>query len=135
MDEWFFRGARSREVVGLNVGDVWFRLDNQLMHDGSSGMGSGGVGAFEVSDADVRGALMSLRDIEDVSVEAQPIVLWHSHVNTVEPSEHDVEHLPEWCMYGLVFHVPSRTTTKYGHGARHSALSAGKFEPLVDIKE
>jgi proteasome lid subunit RPN8/RPN11 len=44
----------------------------------------------------------------------QPVVLWHSHTVSVEPSETDVETFPSWLVNtGVIYHSPSDSMTLY----------------------
>lgn len=60
-------------------------------------------------------------DIEGVEVQAvcrrmqkSPFALWHSHTQSVEPSETDLEFFPAHLVkYGAIFHAPSGQTTLY----------------------
>ena len=130
--EFLMNGSRSRELVALRIGNHWFELDNELV-------GDAGIGAFEISDQQGRALLNEVYDRMFPNIEVQPIVLWHSHVISVEPSQHDLMHLPEWCMYGEVFHVPTQRTTTYGNalqtGAEHIRIKDDSSLVLVESKE
>ncbi|UYL85296.1 hypothetical protein SEA_HAGER_3 [Microbacterium phage Hager] len=102
-------GANAREFValGFEIDDgadsiVWYRLNNV----------AGGPGEFLVESDEVRGVLSAFQNSPENAL-LMSIVLWHSHYITVEPSEADVEHFPEWVNTGMVFHAPSGRTTLY----------------------
>lgn len=108
-------GVEVPERVAIIVGDQWFEMSNEAADP---------VGAFEVSDAVVREVLEYAHSTGLVAMHSEArIGLWHSHTVTQTPSEHDIEHFPRWCAYGLVYHIPTRTTLQYGPS--HIAIKPG----------
>lgn len=105
--------AGVEEVVGLafasDAGLVWERLTN-------------------VAPAHVRSALFEIDGAEVQAVcyraGAEPVLLWHSHTQSVEPSKADLEFFPDWLVdYGAVYHVPSGQTTLYNKDGVIEVLS------------
>lgn len=102
-------GQNAREFValGFEIDDgadsiVWYRLTNS----------ADGAGEFLVESDEVKAVLSAFQNSPENAL-LMSIVLWHSHYITVEPSEADVEHFPEWVNTGMVFHAPSGRTTLY----------------------
>ena len=103
---WAELGVNARELVALGFmltdeSVVWYPLTN-----------AAGVGEFLVEDDEVRAVLEEFATTALYPMFDQ-IVLWHSHYITVEPSDADIAHFPEWLSTGMVFHAPSGTTTLY----------------------
>ncbi|QDF18055.1 hypothetical protein SEA_NARUTORUN_3 [Microbacterium phage NarutoRun] len=100
-------GAKEFVALGFEIDDgadsiVWYRLTNS----------ADGAGEFLVESDEVKAVLSAFQNSPENAL-LMSIVLWHSHYITVEPSEADVEHFPEWVNTGMVFHAPSGTTTLY----------------------
>lgn len=101
-------GTSAPEYValGFEIDDgadsiIWYRLTN-----------TAGVGEFLVDGEEVKAVLTAFQNSPENDL-LLSIVLWHSHYISVEPSEADVEHFPEWVNTGMVFHAPSGVTTLY----------------------
>lgn len=107
-------------VDPLEPQDVsWYALTNEHVHPaGNFTIGVGQL-SWVLADAQARGMMDWDR------------VLWHSHVRTVEPSSFDVETFPAWlCAVGLVYHVPSGTTTVYNQSGTINSIT-GNVEPSL----
>lgn len=91
-------GVADAEAEGLL--DVWYELENEA-----------GPGEFYVS-AETLAAVFAQAVADGVA--DRPRVLWHSHVNTVEPSQDDILEFPIGIVQaGLVYHIPTQTTVAY----------------------
>lgn len=117
-------GAAFKELVALGIMDgddvLWWELENVAEP-------TDGRGEFLVEHAQLWPVLrqmaesrghLQLGDSEragiDALIRAEDIVLWHTHVNTVEPSAEDVAEFPAWlAVCGMVYHVPTGTSTLY----------------------
>lgn len=116
---------------------VWWELPNTADPSVAS---SEGRGEFYVADWDLYAVLkamasergyLKLGEVESTAIDrmlrAETLVLWHSHVNTVEPSAEDIAEFPAWLAdAGMVYHAPTQTTTLYnGAGIiSHSGVPA-----------
>lgn len=59
-------------------------------------------------------------------------VLWHTHVNTDEPSTEDIAEFPVWlCSYGFVYNVHSGHTTLYNNSGMLSLLGSNRSSPIA----
>lgn len=146
----FEGGARFHEkvAVGFLHGEVesWYALPNQAVAVGDPG--SDGRGEFFVDGHDLGHAFqMHAEEHAGLAVDGADgshgvarcdlIVLWHTHHNTVEPSPEDIaEFRGDIFDVGIVWHVPSGTTTLYSSDgildpATHSFQSGQADTPLA----
>jgi hypothetical protein len=105
--------ASMRELVALGfltgTDVLWYELENTAERN-PDGRGEFYVDGMAVS-AVMNQAFMQLGGVWD------SVVLWHTHVNTVQPSAEDVAEFPDWLAdAGAIYHVPTGTTTLYNRG-------------------
>ena len=108
-EAWATLGVNAKEFVALGFMEpeteeiIWYELPNVA-----------GVGEFLVEGEAIHAVMLKAIG-EGVSEYRR--LLWHSHYNTVEPSKADVDEFPEWLVdVGVVWHVPTQTTTLYNSG-------------------
>jgi len=76
---------------------------------------------FTVSGAVVRAAIVDLG--------CKPVVVWHSHLQKVGPSDEDVMNFPGWLAErGSIYTVRSNVTTMYGNSVAKSSASPEQAE-------
>lgn len=123
--------ASDLEDMG-DVGVTWFELENSAEHPSADGRGEFFVegedimrvlerASVQLGDAQLGG---SFRQPIDALLRERVVILWHTHVATTDPSQADIEEFPVWLAdYGMVFHVPSQTTTVYNQSGVISSSS------------
>lgn len=110
-------------IVDDDGGVVWYPLVNSaaLRSNMSDGRGEFMVDGMELErvlrlatgDQVLQDAVLAADGVV-AAIDVLPRVLWHTHVNTVEPSAEDMAEFPEWlAQLGMVYHIPSGTTTVY----------------------
>ena len=102
-------------------GISWWQLKNTAVANAD------GRGEFYIEPEDLHPVLQAIaehagilklgqvvsRAIDEL-VRSRVLILWHTHIGTVSPSREDVAEFPGWLVdYGMVYHVPSDTTTLY----------------------
>lgn len=142
-----FSPPPPKELVALGIEDgdayVWFELSNSAEEnpDGRGEFFVDGMDLYEVlvSAASDLGHLqtgMQDRQCVDAMLRERVVVLWHTHTATVEPSREDIAEFPTWLAdYGMVYHVPSGTTTVYNNSGMISSTRVSIESALATTKE
>lgn len=85
--------------------EVWYELTNLAAPN------SEGRGEFLVEGPELE-CVMQIAMHEGLGNTVR--MLWHTHTETIAPSAEDIAEFPAWLVhYGMVYHVPSGTTTLY----------------------
>ena len=128
------RDFHERVALGFIIADdnvLWYGLPN------TAELNPDGRGEFFVEGDAIKRALEDAhaRMVEQgVFPNTVPIVLWHTHVNTVEPSAEDIAEFPTWLAdIGMVFHVPTQTVTLYN--VEGILPTEGDFQPALATSE
>ena len=135
---WVAEGDAMRERVALGFqkegladnATTWYELPNTAdpaVADEEQ------RGEFFVEGSAIQ-RVLAVADMEGHREELR--ILWHTHVNTVEPSEEDIAEFPEWLAhYGMVYHVPTDTVTVYNQSGIISPLVSTDDTPLATDQE
>lgn len=79
------------------------------------------------------------RDIRaciDAMLRERVVVIWHTHTATTDPSREDIDEFPDWLAdYGMVYHVPTSTTTVYNKSGVISSQRAELESAIATSKE
>lgn len=124
---------------------VWFELENVADAE-SRGDGRGeflveGPELMRVcrAAAEELGYLTLGQDVRarvDAMLRERVVVIWHTHTATTDPSREDIDEFPEWLAdYGMVYHVPSGTTTVYNKSGIISSTKSPVEVALATPKE
>lgn len=135
---WIEQGPNMIEHVALGFMSeglaqnytVWYPLPNTADPTVAEGDGRG---EFLV-DGEAIQRVLAVAQMEGHS--ALTRVLWHTHINTVEPSAEDIAEFPSWLAHvGMVYHVPSDKLTLYNESGIISPLNAASPSTLATPKE
>ena len=136
--------TEAHEADGVVEGDtiMWYELEN-VAEPNADGRGEFFVDGLAIFDtlkvaADDAGYLRIGADTRrciDAMLRERVVVLWHTHTATTDPSREDIDEFPTWLAdYGMVYHVPTGTTTVY-NSAGIIPTSAELESPLATSKE
>lgn len=142
-------GQLMHEYVALGIEDgdeyVWFELEN-VADATSRGDGRGEflvegpeIMRVCIAAAEQLGYLKLGQDVRarvDAMLRERVVVIWHTHTATVEPSREDIDEFPEWLAdAGMVYHVPTDTTTVYNKSGIISSVMDPSEGALATSKE
>jgi hypothetical protein len=109
--------TEANEEFGLKEAITWYELPNVADPDVAV---EEGRGEFFV-DGEAIQRVLTVAQLE--GHEAETRVLWHTHVNTPEPSAEDIAEFPDWLAHiGMVYHVPSDKVTLYNQSGIISSV-------------
>ena len=109
---------------------VWFAMHNEADPEVAR---SEGRGEFYVS-----GEAVSRVIVQAVAegMEAWGRILWHTHVATTGPSAEDVAEFPRGLFdIGMIYHVPSDTTTLYNQDGIISPVSPTELATIATTED
>lgn len=144
-----FSPPPPKELVALGIEDgdeyVWFEMEN-VAYAASRGDGRGEflvegpeIMRVCIAAAEQLGYLRLGQDVRarvDAMLRERVVVIWHTHTATVEPSREDIDEFPEWLAdAGMVYHVPSNTTTVYNKSGVISSTNVPLSGTLATSKE
>ena len=135
---WASPGAVHKEKVAIGFQDpddpesvVWFAMHNEV--DEWADAAQDGRGEFYVS-----GEAVSRVIVQAVAegMEAWGRILWHTHVATTGPSAEDVAEFPRGLFdIGMIYHVPSDTTTLYNQDGIISPVSPTELATIATTED
>ncbi|WMI33099.1 hypothetical protein SEA_RIKSENGUPTA_3 [Microbacterium phage RikSengupta] len=142
LEYWSTPVGMKQELVALGIVEpsgredtegtvLWFEMPN------TAGPSADGRGEFFVDGtaiwdtlkaaADALGYLRIGADTRrciDAMLIERVVVLWHTHTATTDPSQEDIDEFPRWLAdYGMVYHVPTDTTTVYSKDGIISSIT------------
>lgn len=125
---WIANGTGMVEQVALIVdGTWWYALENVAEQNPD------GRGEFFVEGETI---LQVMNVILMEHGEERTRVLWHTHVNTIEPSQEDIDEFPEWLAdAGAIYHVPTGTTTLYNQSGIISPVNSVETGTLATSED
>ncbi|UVF61332.1 hypothetical protein SEA_SPARCETUS_3 [Microbacterium phage Sparcetus] len=146
LEYWSTPVGMEQELVALGIevgiegaGEMlWFEMPNTATPS-ADGRGEFFVEGKAIWDtlraaADALGYLRIGADTRrciDAMLIERVVVLWHTHTATTDPSQEDIDEFPRWLAdYGMVYHVPTDTTTVYSKDGIISSITASNL-PLV----
>jgi hypothetical protein len=128
---WIAEGDSMREMVALgfmteNLAQnttTWFELPNVAEAQVNSDDGVADTRGEFFVDGEAIQRVLEIAQAQ--GLDGLTRVLWHTHVNTQEPSAEDIAEFPEWLAHvGMIYHVPTNTVTLYNE--------SGVISPLMD---
>ncbi|UAJ16094.1 hypothetical protein SEA_TINYMINY_3 [Microbacterium phage TinyMiny] len=146
LEYWSTPVGMKQELVALGIADglgpsdagadtdvslTWFEMPNTA-EPSADGRGEFFVEGSAIWDtlraaADALGYLRIGADTRrciDAMLLERVVVLWHTHTATTDPSQEDIEEFPRWLAdYGMVYHVPTDTTTVYSKDGIISSIT------------
>lgn len=145
--DWLVSGDGMHEHVALVIQDgegaLWYRMEN-VAQPSADGRGEFLVEGPELARACLAAAQelgyvqlgADTRRGVDAMLRERVVVLWHTHTATTEPSREDIAEFPTWLAdYGMVYHVPSGTTTVYNNSGIISSTRVSIESALATTKE
>lgn len=112
--------VEGREVVAIGFLFPWSRdyVFAQLENVAERGR------AFAVTSEELFRVVQQVRDSYGIaeSRAVSSVALWHSHPVTNGASDVDIREFPEWADVGIVYHTPTRTSSRYNRDGLLSPL-------------